>query len=140
LNSTIQKELDIGVHLPETYIHFAKRIESSKLQLLAILKRLKADGKTIVAYGASATSTTLYSNFELGEYFEYFIDENEAKKGLLCPGLHKMVYGPEKIAEDDPDYILVLAWRFVEPIVKKTLEQQNFKGRFIVPLPDVKIL
>ena len=75
--------------------------------------------KKIAAYGASATSTTLIYHYEMGDYLEYLVDDFEVKQGLYSPGYKIPCYHPDKIYEEMPDYIIVLAWRYHEKIISK---------------------
>ena len=42
--------------------------------------------------------------------------------------------------EDNPDYVLILAWNFADFIIKKNKKFHDNGGKFIVPLPKVKII
>ena len=92
--------------------------------------------KKIVGYGASATSTTFLYHFGVGDYFDVLVDENTGKIGTYSPGLHLKVYGPEYLENNKVDVIVILAWRYADLIIEK---HKNFKGEFIVPLPEFKI-
>jgi hypothetical protein len=140
LDKLLKIEGLLGLRDKFTYENFYHRISATKMMLQSVLKRMKATGLSIAAYGASATSTTLVQHYELNEFMDYYVDENVVKQGLLSPLYHKPVFGPEVICEKQPDIILLLAWRYYEPIVKKCRRDQKFKGLFILPLPDVKII
>jgi SAM-dependent methyltransferase len=129
-----------GLGRPETFKAFSDRIESAKQQVLTLLKRLKDEGKRIVGYGASATTTTLVYHFELGSYIDYMVDDYASKQNLFSPGLHIPVLPPEVIYDRKPDYIVVMAWRYWEPIVKKHRRFLETGGRFIVPMPELRIV
>jgi len=136
------KELEVqqGLDQPETFREFNARIESAKNDTLTLLRRLKAEGKKIAGYGASATTTTLVYHFELGGLLDYLVDDYPAKQGLLSPGLHLPVVPSEAIYERNPDFIVVLAWRYYEPIMRKHSRFTEAGGKFIVPMPELRIL
>jgi hypothetical protein len=94
----------------------------------------------IAGYGASASTTTLIYHFELGESIEYLLDDYPAKQGLLSPGLHIPVLPSETLYEQKPDGVVVFAWRYYEPIVHKHSRFREQGGRFIVPMPELKVL
>ena len=133
----IKKEqvADIG---PSTFEKFWTRIESTKNELLDYLQSVK--GSTIAAYGASATSTTLLSQFELNKHLTYIVDDNPAKHNLFSPGFHIPVLPSTVLYDRRPNYVLVLAWRYLEQIKIRHNEFINEGGRFVVPLPDLKII
>ena len=114
---------------------FRVRIDSAKQQLIAFL--LSQGNKTIVGYGASATSTTLISHFQLNEYLNYLVDDNPSKIGTHSPGYHLPVYGSSKLFEDPPDIVIILAWRFKEKISNKL---SSISSQAIVPLPKFEII
>ena len=135
-----QLETEQGLDQPAMFRQFNARIENAKQATLGLLRRLKTEGKKIAGYGASATSTTLLYHFELGELIEYLIDDYPAKQGLLSPGLHLPVVSSEVIYERHPDYIVVLAWRYYEPILRKHPQFTARGGKFVVPMPELKVL
>jgi len=136
------KELEArqGLDQPATFREFNARIESAKQATLTLLRRLKAEGKKIAGYGASATTTTLVYHFDLGGLLDYLVDDYPAKQGLLSPGLHIPVVRSEALYERNPDYIVVLAWRYYEPIMRKHSRFTAAGGKFIVPMPELRIL
>jgi SAM-dependent methyltransferase len=136
------KELETrqGLDQPEMFSRFNSRIEQAKQATLDLLRKLKADGKQIAGYGASATTTTLAYHFELGAVLHYLLDDYPAKQGLLSPGLHIPVLHSQAIYERLPDYIVVMAWRYYEPIMRKHQQFTACGGHFVVPMPELKIL
>lgn len=136
------KELEArqGLDRPETFSQFNARIESAKQAVLGFLRPLKAQGKKIAGYGASATTTTLLYHFELGGLLDYLVDDYPAKQGLLSPGLHLPVLPSEAIDQRRADYVVVLAWRYYEPIMRHHPEFTARGGRFLVPMPELKLL
>lgn len=129
-----------GLDTLELFRRFAGQIEAAKQQVLPLVRRLKDEGKAIAGYGASATTTTLVYHFELGGSIDYFVDDYPAKQGLLSPGLHIPVLPSEALYERDPEYALVMAWRYYEPIMRRHARFSERGGRFIVPMPELKVL
>ncbi|MCH9736669.1 MAG: SAM-dependent methyltransferase, partial [Actinomycetia bacterium] len=119
---------------------WSDRIRQRSEELTALLSGLKAAGKSIAAYGAPAKATTLMYHFGLdGSVLDYIVDDNPIKQGLFTPGLHLPVLPAETLREREPDYVVILAWNFAEPIVAKH-RGYTPHGRFILPLPDLAIL
>lgn len=136
----IREEEDAGMHDAETYIRFAEEIGRHKKKLLELIGQIKSAGHTIVGYGASHSTTTLLHHFELGEYMGYIVDDNPIKHGLFSPGYHLPVYPSQKLYEERPEYILVLAWQHQDSIIKRNMKYLNEGGKFIVPLPELKVV
>jgi len=133
-------ETDLGTDRADTYHAFAAKIDLVKNQLLGILDDIKAKGKTIAGYGASATTTTLIYHFGLGKFLNFIVDDYPSKQNLYSPGYHIPVLHPQAIYERKPDNVVILAWRYFEPIVKKHQAYLDHGGHFIIPLPSVQIL
>lgn len=133
-------ESEQGLDRPEIFRELNARIESAKHATLQLLRPLKSEGNRIVGYGASATSTTLIYHFELGELLDYLVDDNPAKHGLFSPGRHIPVLPSEVIYERRPDYAVVLAWRYYEPILRRHSKFVGNGGRFIVPMPELRVI
>jgi len=133
-------ESRLGIHDPAAFRAFNDRIEAAKGKLRAMLSGLKAEGKTVAGYGASATTTTLVYHFGLGGDLDFIADDYPAKQNLYSPGFHIPVLAPEALYEKRPDYVLILAWRYYQPIIDKHSRYVESGGRFIVPLPDLKVI
>lgn len=129
-----------GLDRAEGFQVFGRRINGLRTQLTTLLHRLKAAGKSIAGFGAPAKATTLLHHFGIGpDQLDFIADDSPWKQGLLSPGLHIPVLPSSAIYESRPDYLLLLAWNFAEPIMGKHGAFSESGGRFIVPLPDVAI-
>ena len=128
----IQKEKAVCIN-EDTFRVYNANINEQKEKLLNLLEANK--DKEIVAFGASATSTTIITHFELHKYLSYLVDENEAKVGTLSPGHHIPVHNIEKLNEAKEKIVLILAWRYEKDIVPKIMRKFN---KIVVPLPYFK--
>ena len=105
------------------------------------MEDLTKQNKSIIGYGASATSTTLMYHYDMQNDFEYLVDDFEAKHNLYSPGMHVPVYPSDYIyGERRPDVIVVLAWRYYEKIVSRHQQFLAEGGQFIVPLPEMRVI
>ncbi|MDP2342932.1 MAG: class I SAM-dependent methyltransferase [Deltaproteobacteria bacterium] len=129
-----------GFDRPPLFHKFARRIESEKRALLALLDELQQQGKVVAGYGASATVTTLVHNFELGHRLAFLVDDNTVKHGLFMPACHLPVHHPRVLGEQKPDYVVILAWQYAEPIIQRNAAYLAAGGRFIVPLPHLRVI
>ncbi|ALU91467.1 class I SAM-dependent methyltransferase [Herbaspirillum rubrisubalbicans] len=136
----LDEEQSKGIYRKETYVAYAAKIDSLKQQTLSFLRQAKAENKTVAGFGASITGTTLIYHFELGQYLDYLVDDNQAKQGRYSPGWHLPVLPSSAIYERKPDYVLVLAWRFADPFIQKHQAYLDQGGHFIVPVPTFRIV
>jgi hypothetical protein len=116
-------------------------VEGLRVELLALLNKVKADGKRIAVYGASAKSTTLLNYYGIGaDVLDYVVDRSTFKQGLFTPGTHLPILAPEALLEEQPDYVLLLTWNFAEEIMTQQAEYQRRGGRFIIPIPELRVM
>jgi len=112
-----------------------------RANLRAILSDLKAHGARIAGYGAAAKATTLMSYCGIdASTLDYIVDRNQFKQGRFMPGNRLAVHPPETLLEDRPDYLLILAWNFADEIIAQQSEYRGGGGRFIVPVPEPRVV
>jgi SAM-dependent methyltransferase len=141
VSDAIDNETRLGLHQTSTLQAYAGKINGLRDELSSLLKKLKSDGKTIAAYGAPAKATTLLYHFDLGaDIIDFIVDDSPLKQGLFSPGMHIPVLPSSAIAEKAPDYLLVLAWNFAQPIIKNNAAYLRTGGKFIIPIPKVEII
>ena len=98
-------------------------------------------GKTIAGYGAPAKATTLMYHFGITrDVLSFIADDNPLKQGLFSPGLHIPVVDANHLYEHQPDYLVILAWNFADSIMQKHEKFLMMGGRFIVPLPELRVV
>lgn len=136
----LELEASIGLDRPEIFKSFAVKIESVKNQLVRLLSDLKGKGETFAGYGASATVTVLLYHFGLRDFITFLVDDNPLRQNLFSPGYHIPVLSPDAIYKKKPDYVVILAWRFAQPIISKHQAFLKQGGHFIIPLLKLKVL
>lgn len=126
---------------PTTWRKFTERVDRVRTQLPILLRRLKSQGKRIIGYGASAKGNTLLNTCGLGtKELDYIIDNTPFKQDKVAPGSWLPIRPPEALLKEQPDFALLLAWNFAPEIVGRETEYQKRGGRFIVPIPEPKIV
>ena len=137
----LQTEAAEKVDQIDYYRDFAHRVEGIRTELQRLLQRLKQQGARIAAYGAAAKGSTLINYSDIGtELVDFVVDRNTHKQGLYMPGQHIPVLAPEALLERNPDYVLLLAWNFAEEILQQQKEYQQRGGRFIIPVPNPRVV
>jgi novobiocin biosynthesis protein NovU/D-mycarose 3-C-methyltransferase len=137
----LDKESQMRLAEPATWANFAKRVNHIRAGLPALLRQLKSQGKRIIGYGASAKGNTLLNTCGIStRELDYIIDNTPFKQNKVAPGSWIPVRPPEMLLRDQPDYALLLAWNFAPEIIARETEYQKRGGRFIVPIPEPKIV
>jgi SAM-dependent methyltransferase len=126
---------------PQTYLSFSEKVKQTKRALLKFLVEAKASGKRIAGYGAPAKGNTLLNYCGIrGDFLDYTVDRSPHKQGLLLPGTRIPVFGPEKIMETRPDYVLILPWNLKDEICEQMSGIRKWGGRFVLPIPEVSVI
>jgi 2-polyprenyl-3-methyl-5-hydroxy-6-metoxy-1,4-benzoquinol methylase len=135
------QETDFGLRNMATYTAFGAKVKATKRELLRFLIDAKENGKSIVCYGAAAKGVTLVNYCGVrDDLVDYVVDRSPYKQNHFMPGVRVPIYGPEKIFETKPDYVLILPWNLKEEITKQMAGIAEWDGKFVVPIPEVKVL
>lgn len=130
-----------GVLSMEFYQGFAERVTRLKTELLSLLRDLKRRGHRLAAYGAAAKGSTLLNYYGIGpDLLDFVADRSPYKQGRLMPGVHLPIRPPETLLQERPDYTLLLAWNFADEILAQQAAYRRAGGRFILPIPEVRVI
>ena len=141
VSDLLDEERSLGLAGYPYYGGFASRVKVLVERLRTLLHDLKSSGASIAAYGAAAKGTILLNALRVGpETLDFVADRNPHKHGLHMPGVHVPIVGPERLEQDMPDYVLLLAWNFADEILAQQAGYRRGGGRFILPVPEPVIV
>lgn len=125
----------------KTYSELKKKVEGSKNDLIKIVSKLKSEGKKIIAKSCPARAVVLLSYCGLNDqYLDYVAEQpTSLKLDYYIPGTNLKIINDDILTKEEPDYILLLAWHLSDPIINKW-KKKGIKSKFIIPLPNVKIV
>jgi hypothetical protein len=125
----------------ETYRSFDERVRRVKRGLLRFLIQAKEEGRSIAGYGAPAKGNTLLNYCGVRtDFLDFTVDRSPHKQGRFLPGTRIPIHGPDRLREARPDYVLILPWNLKEEIMEQMADVRSWGGRFVVAIPEVKIL
>ena len=134
-------EEESGLRKLETYERFAEQVYRIREELTRTLAGMRETGKRVVGYGAPAKGNTLLTYLNLGtDKLDYIVDKSPFKQGRYTPGMHIPVVPPSRLASDRPDYVLLLAWNFQDEVLQQQTAYRELGGKFITPVPEVRII
>ena len=137
----LAKERAQGLNRLVTFETFRASVEKSRLNLVSLLKELKTQGKKVAGYAATSKSTTILNYCGIGpDLIEYICDTTPIKQDKLSPGMHIHIVPYEAFKNNPPDYALLLAWNHADEIMEKEKEYLAAGGKWIVHVPEVKVL
>lgn len=123
------------------YQNFSQKVSKIKDDLLQFLDGARSRGEQVIGYGAPAKGNTLLNFCGIGpDSIQYTVDRSPYKQGRLLPGTHIPVHAPERIAETQPDYVLILPWNLQDEIVEQMSHVREWGGKFVVPIPELRVI
>jgi 2-polyprenyl-3-methyl-5-hydroxy-6-metoxy-1,4-benzoquinol methylase len=136
-----ERERRLGYAGLELYRSFAQKVMATKRDILEFMIKVKRDCKTVVGYGAPAKGNTLLNYCGVrSDMIDYTVDRSPHKQGHFLPGTRIPIYGPEKIRETKPDYLVILPWNLKDEIMNQMAHIRDWGGRFVVFIPEVKVI
>tara|TARA_B100000963_G_scaffold361743_1_gene399156 strand:- start:605 stop:1861 length:1257 start_codon:yes stop_codon:yes gene_type:complete len=141
LKSLLDYEKNLSYDKKSTFLKFKKRVDFQKKKLVDLLKNLKKKKKKVYGYGASTKGNTLLQYYKINEDLISAIAERQPQKvGLKTVGSWIPIISEEQMRKIKPDYMLVLPWQFIHEFIRREKKYLKEGGKFIVPLPEVKII
>jgi hypothetical protein len=136
----MDREIIKGVHTINYYSSFQSKVSQIKHDLVDFLINVPRD-QIVVGYGAAAKASTLlnYSGIRQ-DLVEFVVDRSPHKQGKYLPGSHIPVYDEEYLLKVQPDYVLILAWNLKAEIMEQLKYIRNWRGKFIIPIPNLEVI
>ena len=136
----LEKEKIFGLKKVSTYTNFSREVNLIRKELLNFLDKAKKDKKTVVGYGAPAKGNTLLNFCEINfELIDYTVDISPHKQKMYLPGSHILIKNPNEIFKTKPDYVLILPWNLKKEIMIQMKDIRKWGGKFVIPIPEVRI-
>lgn len=140
VDELIRVEQDAGLYDASFHKAFSDRVAKNRSRLHAMAAEARAAGRRVGAYGSSVGCAALIHQYELSDKIDVIFDDSPLKDHLNGPGYSLPIVTGDHVREVDPDFIVVLAWRYAKPIMARHKEYLARGGTFVTPLPDVAIL
>lgn len=137
----IAAEKKAGLYDIATMRQFALQMVKAKNNLLALLLSCQHTGGRLVGIGSPGRSNTLLNFAKIDNYIlDYIVEKPKSPKiGLFTPGMHIPIVSQKKLLREQPEYALLLSWHIGEELMKK-LRGLGYKGKFIMPLPNARVV
>lgn len=136
-----EREAALGLGTPERYTRFRAEVERSREELMALLRKVRAEGRRVAGYAATSKSTTVTNYCGITpDLVEYISDTTPIKQGKFSPGVHIPVRPHEDFAARHPDYALLFGWNHRREIMEKERAFRDAGGKWIVYVPRVEVV
>jgi len=117
------------------------RMESTRIETVALLTKLRDEGKSIWIYGASTKGNTILQYYGIGrDLIEGAADKSKEKIGRRTVGTNIPICSESFARNRNPDFFLVLPYAFIDEFIEREKDWREGGGRFIVPLPTLRIV
>jgi SAM-dependent methyltransferase len=137
----LDEEKQWGVNRLDFYQGFARRVAELKTSLRDFVFDLKDQKLRLAAYGAAAKGSTLLNYFGIGRSeLDFVVDRSTHKQGRYMPGVRLPICSPAKLLEEMPSHVLLLTWNFADEILSQQAEYRRRGGKFIIPIPELRVV
>jgi len=141
VKAVLAAEESAGLHTVQGHEGFAPAVLKIKTDLLGFLLTAASEGRSVAGYGAPGKGNTLLNHCGIrSDLLSYTVDRSPFKQGKFLPGTHIPIYPPERLAETQPDYIVVLPWNLREEISHQLSYVGSWGGKLVFPIPELQIV
>ncbi len=141
VREVLSAEEKAGLHTPEGHDGFAESVSTIRDDLMSFLIDARRRGKSVVGYGAPGKGNTLLNYCGIRpDLLAYTVDRNPYKHGRFTPGTRIPIQDPDRIAEDRPDYVLVLPWNLRDELTEQLSYVRGWGGSLVFPIPSLEVV
>ncbi len=140
VKAVLEAEAAAGLHTVEGHAGFAEAVFGIKRDLVRFLLDARERGKRVVGYGAPGKGNTLLNHCGVrADLLAYTVDRSPYKQGMFLPGTHIPIHPPDRIAEDRPDYVLILPWNLRTELTEQLAYVREWGGALVFPIPSLEV-
>jgi hypothetical protein len=133
-------EAAAGLDTVEGHDGFARQVAAARNDFVEFLIGCQRTGMRVAGYGAPGKGNTLLNHCGIrSDLMEFTVDRNPHKHGLFLPGTHIPIYPVERLAQERPDYVVIMPWNLRDEITAQLGYVRDWGGRFVVSLPKLEI-
>jgi SAM-dependent methyltransferase len=136
----VRLEADAGLDTLAGHAGFATQVAAVRNDLIDFLVARSREGAVVAGYGAPGKGNTLLNHVGVrSDLLAFTVDRNPVKLGKFLPGTHIPIHPVERLAEERPDYVLILPWNLRDEIAAQLTYIREWGGRLVVPLPSLEV-
>lgn len=140
VDALLASETKAGLRSGGYYAGFQERVLQVKQGFLSFLVTARAQGKTVVGYGAAAKGNTLMNFAGVRPDLVAFVaDRNPAKQGKFLPGSRIPVVGDGELRNARPDFVIIFPWNIRDEVMSEHAYIEEWGGRFVTAVPELTI-
>jgi SAM-dependent methyltransferase len=141
VKAVLEAEAAAGLHTMEGHAGFAEAVFTIRRDLVSFLLAARAQGATVVGYGAPGKGNTLLNHCGVrADLLAYTVDRSPHKQGKFLPGTHIPIHHPDRIAADRPEFVLVLPWNLRTEITAQLGYVAEWGGQLVYPIPSLEVV
>ena len=140
VHDVYKKEIQHGVNTLDFYKDFQIKSEEIKFNLLSFLIEVRSKGENVIAYGAAAKGNTIMNFSGIhSDLISCVVDKNPNKSGKFMPGSRIPIVDESIIKEKKPEYVMILPWNLKDEVEGQLSYIRDWKGRFVVAVPELQV-
>ena len=133
-------EADAGLDTVEGHDGFARQVAIARNDFVEFLVSCQRTGMRVAGYGAPGKGNTLLNHCGIrSDLMEFTVDRNPHKHDMFLPGTHIPIHPVDRLAEERPDYVVIMPWNLRDEITEQLSYVRDWGGRFVVSLPKLEV-
>lgn len=137
----LQLEVDRRLFEPATWAAWRERVTENRWKFLQLAYEAKSKGQRFVADSCPGRGAVLVNYYGLDETVLPYIAQipGSEKVGKYLPGTSIPIVDNNVILDEQPDYIVILAWHYADYIIEQW-RRKGVKSKFVLPLPQFRVV